>query len=647
MERVFVTGGTSYIGAVLIPKLLEKGYEVVTLVRDPSDHPKLDFLRRCKVIKGDIRDMDSLNRCLEGVNSVIHLAAISNDPCADLDPELAYEVNVRATENLINLSKSNGVKRFIYASSSGVYGLKDEPEVTEDLSLKPLTTYSKTKAIGEEIVINANKEGFITTALRAGTTCGYSPSLCLDLTVNLLTMHALTKGEITIFGGNQKRPCIHIDDITDYYRDLLTVDGEKIAGQVFNASSQNNTTMEVANFVKEVLGESIQIKQVDSDDKRSYHISSDKIKNVLGFYPKKTIKDAVAELKQAFDTGMISDLQDPHHIKVERMKKKREEKKTKKPERVLIIKTGYSEVLHNEYDSRVTSLGDILRTTPILHLFKDDYVTWVTDKSAFPILEGNPYIDRLLSLDWISAEQLKEEHFDVCINLEKDPGICVFSDKINAWKRYGFRAEYSLRGVKAEAHDNASEAFLISSKSDIKKQNYKVMQELLFEILGKKWVGEEYVLGYKPQNVIQYDVCLNNKIGAKWPTKAWPTKYWDLLEKMLIEGGFRVTRQDKQDPEVFSNLYKYMDWINSSRLVVSNDSLGMHLGIAMQKKVLGLFGATFHVEVFFHGRGKALFPKESILDCVPCFSPECKKNTFCMDLITPNRVYDEIKNYLQ
>jgi heptosyltransferase-2 len=306
---------------------------------------------------------------------------------------------------------------------------------------------------------------------------------------------------------------------------------------------------------------------------------------------------------------------------------------------VLIIKTGYSEVLDIDQNSIQPSYGDILRTTPILHNFKGDNVTWLTDKAALPLLENNPFIKRALPLDFKTAMHLLEEDFDVLINFEKNHDICKFSDKINAWSKYGFR--FDNKKKKVEAYDRASEAFAVSSIPEFKKENKKKVQELLFEMVGSKWDGEGYVLGYQPKTSETYDVLLNTLIGQKWSTKAWPKAYWDKLEELLEKDGLKVTRQDKQDKKILTNLYDYMDWINSSKLVVSNDSLGMHLAICFKKKVLALFGSTPSSEVCFYGLGKVIFPNP-LPPCLPCFNSVCKRGKNCMEDISPEEVHKEI-----
>ena len=315
----------------------------------------------------------------------------------------------------------------------------------------------------------------------------------------------------------------------------------------------------------------------------------------------------------------------------------------KETEKILIIKAGYTEVLDGETDSQKVSFGDIIRTTPLLHLYKKDHVTWATDEVAVPLLEGNPLISRLMKLDTWALQQLEAEYFDSVINLEKIPGICALTRKIDAWRKFGFRFDPRTGNVKA--HDRATEVLGVSFNPEIKRENKKLFQELLFEMVGAKWNKEKYILGYQPRTQIEYDVCLNTQVGQKWPTKAWPSKRWDELEQMLVGSGYSVSRQDKMMAKMGKNLNSYMDWINSGRVIVSNDSLGLHLGLALDKKVIGLFGATPHREVYFYENGEALLP-EPAPSCLPCFSGVCKREKNCIEEISSERVYKVIGGYL-
>ncbi|MAH03316.1 glycosyl transferase [Candidatus Pacearchaeota archaeon] len=313
-------------------------------------------------------------------------------------------------------------------------------------------------------------------------------------------------------------------------------------------------------------------------------------------------------------------------------------------ERVLIIKTGYSEILDVENHLKKVSLGDVLRSTTLLHLYAKDNVTWLTDKAAYPLLEQNKYINRLLPLDFENAMHLLDEEFDILINLEKNIDICKFANKVDAWNKKGFRFDKSAG--KTKAFDNALDILSLSVSPHLKKSNLQTAQKLLFKVVGKEWDGEEYVLGYKPNNGEIYDIGLNTQIGPKWPIKSWPKKNWDRLEKLLKGDGFKVSRQDdKKHKEITTDLNKYMDWINSCKLIVTNDSLGMHLGIALKKKVLGLFGPTPHKEVYFYERGKALLPEQSqkYKKCIPCFDIKCNEEKQCMESIFPETVYKEVK----
>ena len=312
-KKVFVTGGAGYVGAVLVPKLLNKGYHVKVIdlyiygedvLDSVKDHPHL------VQVKGDIRNRQLLETEIKGYDTVIHLACISNDPSYELDPDLGKSINYDAFVNLVDVSKKSGMKRFIYASSSSVYGIKDEQEVTEDLPLEPLTDYSKYKALCEKVLMDAATDDFIVTVIRPSTVCGYSPRLRLDLTVNILTNHAINKGEIIVFGGEQKRPNLHIEDMTDLYLFLLEQPEQKIHKKIYNVGYENYKVREIAEMVKGTLDGNIPIITTPSNDNRSYHVSSNKIKEELGFEAKHTIQEAILDLKAAFDAGKIPNSMD-------------------------------------------------------------------------------------------------------------------------------------------------------------------------------------------------------------------------------------------------------------------------------------------------------------------------------------------------
>jgi len=320
MKRIFVTGGAGYVGAVTVPLLLGKGYEVsvfdlMIYGEDVlEDHPNLTK------IKGDIRDKEAIKEHVHGHDSVIHLACISNDPSFELNPELGKSINLDAFRPLVELSKESGVKRFIYASSSSVYGIKAEKDVHEDMLLEPLTDYSKFKADCEKILLEYQDLNFTTVTIRPATVCGYSPRQRLDVVVNILTNLAFHRREISVFGGNQLRPNIHIKDMADAYLLLLRAPKEKIQGKIFNAGYENQTVLELAKTVKDVIGEDVNLVLSETDDNRSYHISSVKFKKELGFSAKHSIKEAVEELKEAFEEGLLhNSLENEKYFNLKRM----------------------------------------------------------------------------------------------------------------------------------------------------------------------------------------------------------------------------------------------------------------------------------------------------------------------------------------
>lgn len=316
IRNVLVTGGAGYVGAVLVPRLLDKGYCVKVLDLYLFGEHVLDKVAdsaRLEQIKGDIRNQELLKKSLAGVDAVIHLACISNDPSFELNPELSKSINYDAFEPLVRISKDSEVGRFIYASTSSVYGVSDAPEVTEEHPLVPITDYNKYKGLCEPVLLKEQSDNFTTVVIRPATVCGYSPRQRLDLTVNILTNHAVNEGKITVFGGSQKRPNIHIDDLVDLYVTLLELPDEQIAGKIFNAGYQNHTVAEIAEIVKEVVESELpdkaplEVETVPSSDIRSYHISSEKIKRELGFEPKRTIQDGARDLVRAFKAGRIPD----------------------------------------------------------------------------------------------------------------------------------------------------------------------------------------------------------------------------------------------------------------------------------------------------------------------------------------------------
>ncbi len=320
MKKVFITGGAGYVGAVLVPKLLRNGFAVTVLDLMIYGEDVLPDHENLIKIKGDIRDIDLLKKTIPGHDAVIHLACISNDPSFELNPDLGKSINLDPFEPMVQIAKNAGVERFIYASSSSVYGIKEVQDVTEDMELLPLTDYSKYKAECEKILSKYDSNDFTTVTIRPSTVCGYSPRLRLDLVVNILTNLAINKKQITVFGGDQLRPNLHIEDMTDLYLMLLKIDKNKIRNKIFNAGYQNYKVKELAQMVKNTIGDDVEVITTPSDDNRSYHVSSKKIKDELGFEPKHSVEEAIADLKQAFNDGKIpNSLEDPKYFNVKLM----------------------------------------------------------------------------------------------------------------------------------------------------------------------------------------------------------------------------------------------------------------------------------------------------------------------------------------
>jgi nucleoside-diphosphate-sugar epimerase len=305
-KKIFITGGAGYVGSKLVPKLLNLGHEVTVLDLMIYGEDVLPNHENLKKIKGDIRNIDLLEKNLTNHEVLIHLACISNDPSFELNPSLGKSINLDAFEPLVKLSMKNGVNRFIYASSSSVYGIKKEKNVTEDMSLEPLTDYSKFKGDCEMILNKYKSENFITTTIRPSTVCGYAKRQRLDLVVNILTNHAYHNKEIKVFGGDQLRPNVHIDDMVDSYLTVINAEEHKVNGQIFNVGFKNQSVNELAKDVKEVIGPEVKITNTKSDDNRSYHVSSEKIREVLGFQTQYTVQNAVSDLKDAFEKNILT-----------------------------------------------------------------------------------------------------------------------------------------------------------------------------------------------------------------------------------------------------------------------------------------------------------------------------------------------------
>ena len=326
-KNVLITGGAGYVGCVLTPQLLKAGYRVTVYdimffgSEGLPQHPELT------VIEGDIRDTPKLAAAMQGIDVVLHLACISNDPSFDLDENLSKSINYDCFEPMVVTAKAAGVKRFVYCSSSSVYGVSDAPDVTEEHPLVPLTLYNKFKGMCEPLLFRHQSPEFTCVTIRPATVCGHSPRTRLDLSVNILTNHAVNKNKITVFGGSQLRPNLHIKDMADLYQLLLEVPNEKVAGQTFNAGYENHSIMEIAEMVRKVVMEEfpekgdIEITTTETEDKRSYHINSEKILRVLGFRPKRNIEDAARDLCAAFKAGELPDsFDDDRYFNVKAMK---------------------------------------------------------------------------------------------------------------------------------------------------------------------------------------------------------------------------------------------------------------------------------------------------------------------------------------
>ncbi len=319
-QKIFITGGAGYVGSKLVPKLLNLNFKVTVLDLMIYGENVLPNHSNLKCIKGDIRDINLLEKQIPGNDTIIHLACISNDPSFELNPDLGKSINYDAFEPLVSTSVKSKIRKFIYASSSSVYGIKKEKNVTEDMKLEPLTDYSKFKGDCERILNSYSSDEFITTTIRPSTVCGYAKRQRLDLVVNILTNHAFHNRAIKVFGGEQLRPNIHIDDMVDSYIAILNADHKKINGQIFNVGFKNQSVNELASDVKQVIGDDVKIINTKSDDNRSYHVSSEKIKKILGFETKYSVKDAVLDLKNAFEKKLlVNTFNDELYFNIKRM----------------------------------------------------------------------------------------------------------------------------------------------------------------------------------------------------------------------------------------------------------------------------------------------------------------------------------------
>jgi nucleoside-diphosphate-sugar epimerase len=326
LKKIIVFGGAGYCGSVLVPQLLQEGWDVTvydSMWYDPNfpNHPNLHL------ITGDVRDLSKVALSCKGKEYVLHLACISNDASFELDENLSTSVNLNSFEPLVIATKTAGVRRFVFASSSSVYGVSDAPEVKEDHPLVPLTLYNKYKGMCEPLLKKHIDKDFVGVIFRPATVCGYGPRQRLDLSVNILTNHAVNKEKILVFGGDQLRPNLHIQDYADLCKLLLTAPDEKVANQIFNCGFQNMSILEIAKTVKRVVQEefphkgNISMEISESNDPRSYHINSDKIFDTLGFKPKHSVEDAVRDLCRAFrEDKLPNSFDDDRYYNVRTMK---------------------------------------------------------------------------------------------------------------------------------------------------------------------------------------------------------------------------------------------------------------------------------------------------------------------------------------
>ena len=297
MKNILVTGACGYKGSVLVPKLLSAGYSVTALDTQWFGN----FIQpheRLTMLKQDVRNTNDLE--LSHIDVIVHLASVANDPCGDLDPKLTWEISALATQQLADKAVREGIKHFIYASSGSVYGVKSEQDVTEDLLLEPISEYNKTKMVSERVLLSYNEQMAI-QIVRPATVCGLSPRMRLDVAVNMLTMQAIKNGKITVFGGEQSRPNIHIDDITDLY--LFLLEKPEVTG-VYNAGFENITISEIANILAKRTG--AEVITTESNDPRSYRVNSDKLL-ATGFKPKKCVENAIEEIIAAYEKGNLVD----------------------------------------------------------------------------------------------------------------------------------------------------------------------------------------------------------------------------------------------------------------------------------------------------------------------------------------------------
>jgi nucleoside-diphosphate-sugar epimerase len=310
-KKIFLTGGAGYVGSMLTPYLLSQGYEVKVFDTLFFGSSFLPNDKNLKIVKGDIRDSQKIEQECSGYDCFVHLACISNDSSFVLDESLSKTINFEAFEPMVIAAKKSGIKRFIYASTSSVYGFSKEKNVKEDHPLVPLTLYNKFKGLCEPILFNYTDQNFEGVIFRPATVCGYAPRLRLDLSVNILSNHAFHNKKITVFGGDQLRPNLNIKDYCSVVNLLISSKSKNIKNQIFNVGYENMSINELAKLVQKIYmnkyGKNVEIIKTTSDDNRSYHINSDKIFQVMNFKPQFSIDDAIISLFDAFEKKNLGD----------------------------------------------------------------------------------------------------------------------------------------------------------------------------------------------------------------------------------------------------------------------------------------------------------------------------------------------------
>jgi len=317
--NIFITGGEGYVGSSLVPFLLDQGHKVFSYDTNYFGYRNPDH-KNYKSYTGDIRNFNTLVSCMKGSDVVIHLASLSNDISCELNPELAKEINKDAIYNIIEACNTNDVDRLLVASSTSQYGAKSlDIDVTEDVKAEPLTDYARYKIEAEQMIRNSNLSSCY-TFIRPGTICGYSPRMRFDLMINAMTINMLVRSKCKVFGGEQLRPVINMKDMVEFYTLLCSEEESLINKQAFNVATDNYTAMEAAVIIKDELNGEIEVEEV-SDDGRSYHINTQKAKDVLGFNTSYNIRDAVRSIKEAYDNrSFIDPLTNSQYYNIKRMK---------------------------------------------------------------------------------------------------------------------------------------------------------------------------------------------------------------------------------------------------------------------------------------------------------------------------------------